>query len=250
MTLCTIPHFICFSLVTWAISPKTCDHRSDRQPEYFGLMQIHVSIVEDDVKVRGSLARLIDSTDSFSCVSQHPDAENALREIPVIKPQIVLMDINLPGMDGVECVRRLKQLLPQTQVVMLTVYENTNIIFEALTAGASGYLLKRSSPDQIVEAIRDVHDGGSPMSSHIARKVVASFQKVTNPVHEYEKLSTREYQVLDYLAKGFLYREIAEELKISYATVHTHVRHIYEKLHVRSRTEAVTIHLSRRRAPL
>ncbi|HEV2329180.1 MAG TPA: response regulator transcription factor [Verrucomicrobiae bacterium] len=213
-------------------------------------MQIHVSIVEDDVKVRGSLARLIDSTDDFSCVSQHPDAENALREIPVIKPQIVLMDINLPGMDGVECVRRLKQLLPQAQVVMLTVYENTNIIFEALTAGATGYLLKRSSPEQIIEAIRDVHGGGSPMSSHIARKVVASFQKVTNPVHEYEKLSTREHQVLDYLARGFLYREIAEELKISYATVHTHVRHIYEKLHVRSRTEAVTIHLSRRRAPL
>ena len=213
-------------------------------------MQIHVSIVEDDVKVRGSLARLIDSTDTFSCVSQHPDAENALREIPVIKPEIVLMDINLPGMDGVECVRRLKQVLPQTQIVMLTVYENTNIIFEALTAGATGYLLKRSSPDQIIEAIRDVHDGGSPMSSHIARKVVASFQKVTNPVHEYEKLSTREYQVLDYLAKGYLYREIAEELKISYATVHTHVRHIYEKLHVRSRTEAVTIHLTRRRSPL
>jgi len=173
-----------------------------------------------------------------------------LREIPVIKPEIVLMDINLPGMDGVECVRRLKQVLPQTQIVMLTVYENTNIIFEALTAGATGYLLKRSSPDQIIEAIRDVHDGGSPMSSHIARKVVASFQKVTNPVHEYEKLSTREYQVLDYLAKGYLYREIAEELKISYATVHTHVRHIYEKLHVRSRTEAVTIHLTRRRSPL
>ncbi|HTV63122.1 MAG TPA: response regulator transcription factor, partial [Verrucomicrobiae bacterium] len=193
-------------------------------------MQISVSIVEDDVKVRGSLARLIDSTDHFSCVSQHPDAENALREIPVIKPEIVLMDINLPGMDGVECVRRLKQMLPQTQIVMLTVYENTNIIFAALTAGASGYLLKRSSPEQIVEAIRDVHNGGSPMSSHIARKVVASFQKVTNPVHEYEKLSAREQQVLDFLAKGFLYREIADELKISYATVHTHIRHIYEKL--------------------
>lgn len=209
-------------------------------------MQIHVSIVEDDVKVRGSLARLVDSTEGFCCVSQHPDAENALKEIPVIKPEIVLMDINLPGMDGIECVRRLKQMLPTTQMVMLTVYENTNIIFGALTAGASGYLLKRSSPDQIIEAIRDVHNGGSPMSSHIARKVVASFQKVTNPVREYEKLSAREQQVLDYLAKGFLYREIAENLKITYATVHTHVRHIYEKLQVRSRTEAVTIHLSQR----
>jgi DNA-binding NarL/FixJ family response regulator len=207
-------------------------------------MPIHISIVEDDVKVRGSLAKLIDSTEGFSCVSQHPDAENALKELPIIKPEIVLMDINLPGMDGVECVRRLKLILPATQIVILTVYENTNIIFGALTAGASGYLLKRSSPEQIVEAIRDVHGGGSPMSSHIARKVVASFQKVVNPVREYEKLSAREQQVLDYLAKGFLYREIAEDLKITYATVHTHVRHIYEKLHVRSRTEAVTIHLS------
>jgi DNA-binding NarL/FixJ family response regulator len=202
-------------------------------------MPIHVSIVEDDVKVRGSMARLIDSTEGFSCVSQHPDAENALKEIPVIKPEIVLMDINLPGMDGIECVRRLKQLQPATQIVMLTVYENTNIIFGALTAGATGYLLKRSQPEQIIEAIRDVHNGGSPMSSHIARKVVASFQKVANPMREYEKL-----------AKGFLYREIAENLKISYATVHTHVRHIYEKLHVRSRTEAVTIHLSQRRGPM
>lgn len=212
-------------------------------------MQISVSIVEDDVKVRGSLARLIDSTGEFSCVSQHPDAENALKELPVIKPEIVLMDINLPGMDGVECVRRVKQVLPETQVVMLTVYENTNIIFGALTAGASGYLLKRSSPDQIIEAIRDVHNGGSPMSSHIARKVVASFQQVREPVHEYEKLSVREQQVLDFLARGFLYREIADELKISYATVHTHIRHIYEKLQVRSRTEAVTVHLSHQWEP-
>jgi len=212
-------------------------------------MQISVSIVEDDVKVRGSLARLIDSTGDFSCVSQHPDAENALKELPVIKPEIVLMDINLPGMDGVECVRRVKQVLPETQVVMLTVYENTNIIFGALTAGASGYLLKRSSPDQIIEAIRDVHNGGSPMSSHIARKVVASFQQVREPAHEYEKLSVREQEVLDFLARGYLYREIADELKISYATVHTHIRHIYEKLQVRSRTEAVTVHLSHRWEP-
>lgn len=210
-------------------------------------MPIPVSIVEDDVKVRGSLARLIDFTEGFYCGSQHPDAENALKEIPVINPEIVLMDINLPGMDGVECVRRLKQSLPAIQIVMLTVYENTNIIFEALTAGASGYLLKQSSPEQIIEAIRDVHNGGSPMSSHIARKVVASFQKVTNPIQEYEKLSAREQQVLEFLAKGFLYREIAENLKITYPTVHTHIRHIYEKLHVRSRTEAVTIHLSQRR---
>lgn len=205
-------------------------------------MPIKISIVEDDVKVRGDLARLIDSTEGFSCVSQHPSAENALLELPVTKPDVVLMDINLPGMNGVECVRQLKDLLPRTQVMMLTVYENTNMIFSALSAGASGYLLKKSTPQQLIEAIRDMQNGGSPMSSHIARKVVASFQQVKNPVHDYEKLSVREQEVLDCLAKGFLYKEIAESLKISYTTVHTHIRHIYEKLHVRSRTEAVAKH--------
>jgi len=205
-------------------------------------MPIKIAIVEDDVRVRGSLARLIDSTEGFSCVSQHPTAENALAELRVTEPEIVLMDINLPGMNGVECVRQLKELLPETQVMMLTVYENTNVIFSALAAGASGYLLKKSSPEQLVEAIRDLHGGGSPMSSHIARKVVASFQQVTNPVHEYEKLSLREQEVLDCLANGYLYREIAERLKIGYTTVHTHIRHIYDKLHVRSRTQAVAKH--------
>jgi DNA-binding NarL/FixJ family response regulator len=205
-------------------------------------MPIKVAIVEDDVRVRSSLAQLIHSTAGFNCVSQHPTAENALAELKLTRPDVVLMDINLPNMNGVECVRRLKELLPDTQVVMLTVYENTNIIFSALAAGASGYLLKKSSPEQLIEAIREVHNGGSPMTSHIARKVVASFQQVANPVHEYEKLSLREQDVLDCLSKGYRYREIAERLKISYTTVNTHIRHIYEKLHVRSRTEAVTKH--------
>ncbi len=204
---------------------------------------IAVSIVEDDVKVRANLARLVDSTEGFVCVSQHPDAENALKELPVSAPEVVLMDINLPGMNGVDCVRRLKELLPKIQVVMLTVYENTNIIFSALSSGASGYLLKQSSPEQIIEAIREVHGGGSPMTSHIARKVVASFQKFTNPSQDYQKLSLREQQVIEQLAQGYTYQEIADTLKISYATVHTHIRHIYEKLHVQRRTEAVTIHL-------
>src|SRR5215813_14129695 len=128
---------------------------------------IKISIVEDDVKVRGSLARLIDSTEGFVCVSQHPDGENALKEIPISLPKVVLMDINLPGINGVECVRRLKQLMPAVEVVMLTVYENTNIIFSALSSGASGYLLKQSSPEEITEAVREVYSGGSPMSSHI-----------------------------------------------------------------------------------
>ena len=206
-------------------------------------MPIKIAIVEDDVKVRGSLARLIDSTEGLCCVSQHPSAENALLELKITKPDVVLMDINLQGMNGVECVRQLKEEQPAVQVIMLTVYENTNIIFSALTAGASGYLLKKSTPEELIGAIREVHNGGSPMSSHIARKVVASFQQVANPVHEYEKLSLREQEVLNCLANGLLYREISEQLKISYTTVHTHIRHIYEKLHVQSRTQAVTKHL-------
>lgn len=204
---------------------------------------ITVSIVEDDVRVRGSLARMVDAAGDMTCVSQHSDAEGALREIPVIKPKVVLMDINLPRMNGVECVKRLKEIMPGVQVIMLTVYENTNIIFNALASGASGYLLKQSTPEQIIDAIRDVHAGGSPMTSHIARKVVASFQKIEAPTKEYEKLSLREQQVLDCLAKGHTYQEVADSLNISYATVHTHIRHIYEKLHVRSRFEAVSIHL-------
>jgi len=203
---------------------------------------IKISIVEDDDRVRSSLAELIDSIEGFCCVSQHPNAENALVGLVMTRPEIVLMDINLPGMNGVECVRQLKEKLPETQVVMLTVYQNTNIIYSALAAGACGYLLKKSSPEQLIEAIREVHAGGSPMTGLIARKVVASFQQIANPVHDYQKLSLREREVLDFLSQGQLYREIAERLKISYSTVCTHVRHIYEKLHVRTRTEAVTKH--------
>jgi len=204
---------------------------------------ITVSVVEDDVKLRSSIARLIDSTKGFTCVSTHPTAENALKELPIAKPQVVLMDINLPGMNGVECVRQLKAMMADVEVLMLTIYENTNIIFSALSAGASGYLLKRSAPEKIIEAIRDVRVGGSPMTGHIARKVVASFRKITQPKHDYEKLSIREQQVLDWLAQGRTYQEIADALSISYTTVNTHIRHIYEKLHVRSRTQAVAMHL-------
>jgi DNA-binding NarL/FixJ family response regulator len=210
-----------------------------------GKTVIKVAVVEDDVKVRSNLARMLDSSPGFCCVSQHPSAENALTELPITRPEVVLMDINLPKMNGVDCARQLKEKLPETQVVMLTIYENTNIIFSALTAGACGYLLKSSSPEELLQAIRDVHAGGSPMTSHIARKIVASFQRIKTPQHDYEKLSLREQQVLDYLSQAYTYAEIAEVLKIRYHTVHTHIRHIYEKLHVRSRTEAVTIHLSR-----
>jgi len=200
---------------------------------------IRVSIVEDNERVRNGLERLIRLSSGFECCSVHPDAESALAALPDAAPDVVLMDINLPGMNGVECVRQLKERLPEMQVVMLTVYENTELIFQALSAGATGYMLKQTPPEELLAAVRDVHGGGSPMSSHIARKVVASFQR-NNPVsREMDSLTAREQQVLDYLAKGFLYKEIADTMGISYDTVHTHVRKIYEKLHVRSRTEAV-----------
>jgi DNA-binding NarL/FixJ family response regulator len=210
-------------------------------------MSISVSIVEDDAGVRGSLARLIDGTPGFRCLSQHPTAENALQDMPKANPEVVLMDINLPGLSGVECVRRLKPLLPQTQVIMLTVYQNTDHIFKALSAGATGYLLKQTPPAELLDAIREVHSGGSPMSSHIARKIVQSFQQPAPIAAESNHLSPRETEVLDLLAKGFLYKEIAEQTGLTYATVHTHIRHIYEKLHVRSRTEAVAMHLGQAR---
>jgi len=205
-------------------------------------MSIRVSVVEDDARVRSGLVQLINLSEGFQCVSQHSSAEAALAELPRARPDVVLMDINLPGLNGVECVRQLKPALPQVQVVMLTVYEDTEMIFKALTAGATGYLLKQTPPAELLAAIRDVQRGGSPMTSHIARKIVASFQQHTAPAPGLEHLTPREQEVLDYLAKGFLYKEIAETLSISYDTVHAHIRRIYEKLHVRSRTEAVARH--------
>lgn len=202
-------------------------------------MPITVSIVEDHEEVRNTLARLISRADGFRCVSQHANAEAALEALPREPPEVVLMDINLPGMNGVECVRRLKQTLPATQVVMLTVYEDTENIFNALAAGASGYLLKRTSRTELLAAIRDVHQGGSPMTTHIARKVVQSFHRAGTSPQSTENLSPREQEVLDCLARGFLYKEIADNLHISYETVHTYIRRIYEKLQVRTRTEAV-----------
>jgi len=210
---------------------------------------IRVSIVEDNARLRGSLSKLIELTEGFECVSQHSTGEAALLEIPKHKPQVVLMDINLPGINGVECVRQLKPQLPGTQVVMLTVYENTDLIFQALSAGATGYLLKQTPPAELLDAVREVQGGGSPMTSHIARKVVASFQQAGQSSKEFENLTPREKEVLDHLTKGFLYKEIADAMGISYDTVHTHIRKIYEKLHVRSRTEAVAKNLGRSSAP-
>ncbi len=195
--------------------------------------------------MRGTLARVIGRADGFRCVGQYANAEAALEAIPKEPPNVVLMDINLPGMNGVECVRRLKPLVPTTQVVMLTVYEDTENIFNALAAGASGYLLKRTRSAELLEAIREVVRGGSPMTAHIARKVVLSFQQPVAAAQSTEGLSPREQEVLDCLAEGFLYKEIADKLGLSYETVHTYIRRIYEKLQVRTRTEAVAKFLRR-----
>jgi DNA-binding NarL/FixJ family response regulator len=202
-------------------------------------MPINVSIVEDSDKFRETLARVLNRAEGFRCISHYPNAEEALKALPNDKPEVVLMDINLPGMNGVECVRQLKLLIPTIQVMMLTVYEDTENIFNALAAGATGYMLKRTSRDELLEAIKEVHRGGSPMTTHIARKVVLSFQRAAPAASPTENLSPREQEVLDCLAKGFLYKEIAEKLSISYETVHTYIRRIYEKLQVRTRTEAV-----------
>jgi len=207
-------------------------------------MPISVSIVEDSEKLRGTLSRVLNRADGFRCVSQYGSAEEALKELPEVKPDVVLMDINLPGMNGVECVQKLKHILPGTQVMMLTVYEDTENIFNALAAGANGYMLKRTSSKELLEAIQEVQRGGSPMTMHIARKVVQSFQKGP-PAQGAENLSEREQQVLDLLCQGLMYKEIADKLQISYETVHTYIRRIYEKLQVRTRTEAVAKFLRR-----
>jgi DNA-binding NarL/FixJ family response regulator len=208
-------------------------------------MSISVSIVEDNDQLRGTLARVLNRADGFRCLSHYANAEDALKDLPRVRPDVVLMDINLPGMNGVQCVRQLKALLPQIQVMMLTVYEDTENIFNALAAGANGYMLKRTSSKELLEAIQDVQRGGSPMTMHIARKVVQSFQHTAATAQPTENLSEREQQVLDCLSQGLMYKEIAEKLGISYETVHTYIRRIYEKLQVRTRTEAVAKFLRR-----
>ena len=208
-------------------------------------MPISVSIVEDNEQLRNTLARVIGRAEGFQFLSGYGSTEDALARLPADRPDVVLMDINLPGLNGVECVRRLKPLAPDTQIIMLTVYEDTENIFNALAAGATGYLLKRTPRAELLEAIRDVRQGGSPMTAHIARKVVQSFQRTGASPQPAENLSEREQQVLDCLCQGLIYKEIAEKLGLSYETVHTYIRRIYEKLQVRTRTEAVAKFLRR-----
>ena len=204
---------------------------------------ITVSIVDDEKELRQSIATFVNGSPGFKCISAYGSAREALDHLPSEKPDVVLMDIHMKGMDGIECVERLKALVPEIQIVMLTVYEDTDQIFKALSVGASGYLLKRLSPTKLLQAIREVHAGGSPMSSSIARKVVASFQKTGKEAEKQSNLSPREQMVLDCLAKGLTYKQIADELTISIDTIRTYIRRVYEKLHVQSRTEAVAKYL-------
>ena len=207
-------------------------------------MPITVSIVEDDPSLSKGLARLIGQTRDIRCLGCYQNAEDALREIPQTPPEVVLMDINLPGMDGIECVRKLKEVGPLLRIVMVTVYENPERIFKALATGAIGYVLKHEPPAELIEVIRDAHRGGAPMSSQIARKVVQFFQSFA-PVNEAEELSGREREVLEFLAKGYLIKEIAEQMGIGFDTVRTYIRRIYEKMHVHSRSQAVAKYLQR-----
>ena len=208
-------------------------------------MSIRVGIVEDDRRVRENLALLIDSAPGFACVAACASAEEALKRLPDAQPQVVLMDIHLPGQSGLECVARLRRLMPETQVIMLTVEEDPEQVFESLKAGATGYLVKHVAPEEILEAVAEVHRGGAPMSSLIARRVVTAFREPSGTASSDETLSAREAEILRLLAKGNRSKEIADQLNISTGTVNTHVRHIYEKLHVRSRAEAVARYVSR-----
>jgi DNA-binding NarL/FixJ family response regulator len=206
---------------------------------------IQVAIVEDDEEIRANLTHRIGGSASFRLLRSYPDAESALLDLPRWKPDVVLMDINLPGMDGVECVRQLKVKMPGVQFVMLTVYEDGSRLFKSLMAGASGYLLKRTPPAKLLGAIREAFEGGSPMTPQIARRVVQHFRQLPEPSSELEKLSPREKDVLEQLAKGFRYKEIVDNLGISNGTLHSYIRNVYEKLHVHSRTEAVVKFLNR-----
>jgi len=203
-----------------------------------------VIVVEDDRGLREQLVKIMNSGSGIHCLGACASAEEALRLIPAKKPEVLVMDIRLLGMSGIECVVELRHVLPQLQIIMLTVYEDSESIFRALKAGAAGYLVKSSPPAKLLEAIVDVSKGGSPMSSHIARKVVQHFHLAGPTPDRAEDLSPREREVLDLLAEGYIYKEIGDKLGISPETVRTYVKNICEKMHVRSRLEAVGKHRS------
>jgi len=201
-------------------------------------MSIAIAIVEDQRELRESLAEWLGNAPGLRCVGAHASAEEALRQIPAEDPDVVLMDINLTGMNGIECVARLKERLPGLQVLMLTTYDDGDLIFDSLRAGANGYLLKNMPQEELVQAVQQVHAGGAPMSLQIARKVISYFHQAGKPANELGQLTGREQEILRLLARGYLYKEIADHLSISMSTVRTHVSAVYEKLQVHSRTEA------------
>src|SRR6185369_14217816 len=201
-------------------------------------MAIRVSIVEDNAGIRKSFVALLNETPGLCCVGAYASAEEAVHQMPAQKPHVALVDVHLPGMDGIECVHRLKTALPDLQVLMLTRYEQSDLIFNSIRAGASGYLLKNIPPKDLVQAIEQVHAGGAPMTMQVARKVIDHFRHIQKPASDVEKLTPREQEVLALLAKGYLYKEISDNLGVSINTLRNHLRAIYEKLHVHSRTEA------------
>jgi DNA-binding NarL/FixJ family response regulator len=207
-------------------------------------MPITVAIVEDDPGIREMLTRVVSRATGIEFLASVPSGEAALQELPKLAPNVVVMDIQLPGMNGIECTRELKKAMPGTQVLIFTVFGDSDQVFRALEAGASGYLLKRTPRSEMVEAIKQVWDGGAPMSGEVARKVVESFRKAPPAkLAETEQLTPREEEVLGLLAKGYITKEIADQLSISFDTVRFHLKHIYQKLHVRSRTEALLKYL-------
>jgi DNA-binding NarL/FixJ family response regulator len=201
---------------------------------------ISVAIVEDNETVRQTLSELIEATPGFRCVCTCATGKEALVEIPRAKPDVVLMDIHLPGESGIVCTARLKERLPDLQVIILTVYKDIELIFQALKAGASGYLLKRAPTEDILRALKEVRSGGAPMTGEIARLIVQSFQTPSTRGSDMQGLTRRELEILELLAEGISNKEIATRIGISFETVRTHLGHIYEKLHVQGRTEAVT----------
>jgi DNA-binding NarL/FixJ family response regulator len=207
---------------------------------------ITIGMVEDLKDIRERIKQVLDDAADFLCVAAYDNAEDALEGLPALQPDIVLMDINLPGMSGITCIRKLKEKCPYTQFMMFTVYEDSEQVFDALSAGATGYLLKKTPPDQILHALKELREGGAPMSTHIARKVVSAFQKTPASTESGASLSERETQVLQLLSKGYLYKEIGEQLKISTGTVRQHIHKIYEKLQVQNRTEALNKYYGRR----
>jgi DNA-binding NarL/FixJ family response regulator len=208
-------------------------------------MPINVAIVEDNDKIREGLAVLIDGSEGFQCSAAYESAEEALRRLPSYNPDVVLMDIQLPGMSGIECVEKLKEKNPNVQIMMLTVFEDNEKVFKSIVAGATGYILKRTPAAELLRAIKELHEGGSPMSDQIARKVVQAFQQMGKSSKETENLTDREMEILSFLAKGYQDQEIADHFFLSIKTVRTHLRNIYQKLHVRSRTQAVLKYLQK-----